>query len=186
MTFGFVCLQALQRLDDRGVVRRGAGALHPAGPHPHVGPGSRRQGDGAVCRQGGHRLRLLREPGTPRTPDDPRQGPLLGPGDGRGVRPRDGVLHARRLVVASPADRPGLAVHGQPRLGRRAHFGRDAVVALQRHVHPLPRPEDRAVGGGDRLDALLPRARRAGPRQAALLGAAGRAVHGARRRPMWT
>ena len=44
----------------------------------------------------------------------------------------------------------------------------------------LSQPEDRAVRGGDRLDALLPRAGRAGAGQAALLGHAGPEVHGSR------
>ena len=42
-----------------------------------------------------------------------------------------------------------------------------------------PSLEDRSVRRGDRLDAVFPRACRAGARQAALLGAAGRHVHGA-------
>ena len=86
----------------------------------------------------------------------------------------DGGVHARRLLVAGPPDRSGLAVHGQPGLGGGPHLGRHAVLAVQRHVPALPEPEDRAVRGGDRLDALLPGAGRAGARQAALLGDAGR------------
>ena len=98
---------------------------------------------------------------------------LLGPGDGGGQRPRDGRVHARRLVVAACRTiAPDAPVHGQPRLGREPHVGHDALVAVQRHVHPLPEPQDRAVGRRDRLDPVLPRAGRAGARQAALLGAA--------------
>ena len=85
----------------------------------------------------------------------------------------DGGVHARRLVVAGAADRARLAVHGQPRLGRHPHVGGHALVALQRHVPALPEPEDRPVRGRDRLDAVLPRAGRAGARQAALLGEEG-------------
>ena len=64
--------------------------------------------------------------------------------------------------------------------GADPHLGRDALVALQRHVPAVPQPEDRAVRRRDRLDALLPGAGRAGARQAALLGQARRAVHGSR------
>ena len=46
------------------------------------------------------------------------------------------------------------------------------VLAVQRHVHPVPGDQDRPVRGRDRLDALLPGAGRAGPGQAAVLGAA--------------
>ena len=80
------------------------------------------------------------------------------------------------LVVDGAADRARRAVHGQPRLGRDPHVRRHARVAVQRDVPAVPEPEDRAVRGRDRLDPVLPRARRAGARQAALLGAAGRAV----------
>ena len=72
-------------------------------------------------------------------PDHPRQGPLLGPGHGRRLRPGHGGLHARGLVVASAADRPRLSVHGQPGLGSDPDVGGHALVAVQRHVRPLPR-----------------------------------------------
>ena len=45
--FGFECLQDLQRLADRGVVRRRPGSLHPADADPDVGPAARGRGDGA-------------------------------------------------------------------------------------------------------------------------------------------
>ena len=125
----------LQRLDDRGVVRGGPGPLHPADPDPHVGPAAGGQGDGALRGQGRHRVRLLGEPGAAGPADHPRHGPLLGPGHGGRHRARDGRLHARRLVVAGPPDRPGLAVHGQPGLGCHPHLGSHAVLAVQRHVH---------------------------------------------------
>ena len=109
-----------------------------------------------------------------RAADHPRRRPLLGPGHGGGQRPRDGRVHARRLVVAAAPDRTRRAVHGQPHLGRVPHVGHHAGVAVQRHVPALPEPQDRAVRGRDRLDPLLPRAGRAGARQAALLGDRGR------------
>ena len=46
--------------------------------------------------------------------------------------------------------------------GAIAHLGGDALVAVQRDVPALPEPQDRAVRGRDRLDPVLPRARRAG------------------------
>ena len=98
-----------------------------------------------------------------------------------GQRARDGRVDARRLVVAGAVDRPGLAVHGQPHLGGDPHVGGDALVAVQRHVPAVPQPQDRPVGGRDRLDPVLPRAGRAGARQAAPLGHEGPDVHGPRR-----
>ena len=64
--------------------------------------------------------------------------------------------------------------------GAEPHLRRHALLAVQRSVHPLPEPQDRAVRRRDRLDPVLPRARRAGARQAAALGEAGREVHGPR------
>ena len=92
-----------------------------------------------------------------------------------------GREHARRLVVDAAQDLQRRAVHGQPHLGRLAHLGNDAVLALQRAVPALPEPEDRPVRRRMRLDALLPGARRAGAGQAAVLGEARDEVHGPRR-----
>ena len=82
----------LQRLDARGVVRRRARPLHPAHPDPDVGPAARGRGDGALRGAGRDDLRLLGEPGAARAAHHPRQGPVLGPGDGRGERDGDGRL----------------------------------------------------------------------------------------------
>ena len=59
---------------------------------PHVGPARRRGGDGPHGRSRRHHLRLLREPRAARAADDPRQGPLLGPGHVGRERARDGRL----------------------------------------------------------------------------------------------
>ena len=71
----------LQRLDDRGVVRRRTRALHPPHPDPDVGSGAGGQGDGALRRQGRDGVCLLGESGPAGPADHPRQGPLLGSGD---------------------------------------------------------------------------------------------------------
>ncbi len=98
-------------------------------------PHRRRRGDGAMRGTGRDDLRLLREPRAARPADDPRPGPLLGPGDGGGERPRDGRVDARRLVVdRCPRSRPDVAVHRQPDLRRDPDCGDDALVDLQRHV----------------------------------------------------
>ena len=147
------------------------GSLHPPHADPDVGSRARlrRRWSGWPAKRR-DRVRLLGEPGAARPADDPRSGPLLGPGHGRGERAGHGGVDARGLVVAGTADRTRLPVHGQPRLGRRPDVGSDAVVAVQRHVPALPEPQDRAVRGRDRLDAVLPRAGRAGARQAAVTG----------------
>ena len=77
-----------------------------------------------------------------------------------------------------PPIAPDVAVHGQPAVGRHAHLRGDALVAVLRHVPAVPEPQDRAVRGRDRLDPVLPRAGRAGGRQAAPLGEEGRAFIG--------
>ena len=137
----------LQRLARRGVVRCRPGPLHPADADPHVGSGAGRQGDGAHGRQGRDVLRLLREPGTVGAAHDSRRRPLLGARHGCGQRSRDGGEHARRLVVDAAQDLRRRTVHGQSHLGRVAHVGHDAVLAVQRAVPALPEPEDRPVGG---------------------------------------
>ena len=176
----------LQRLDDRGVVRERSRPVHPARADPHVGSAAGRQGARTLRRQGSQHVRLLREPGAARPADDPRPGPLLGSGVRRRQRAGDGGVHPRGLVVPGPSDRARRTLYGEPHLGCHAHVGDHALVAVQRHVHPFPKPEGRPLRGRDRLDPVLPRACRAGARQAAVLGPARTAVHGARhhrRRP---
>ena len=94
----------VQRLDDRRVVRRRAGSLHPAGHHPAVGPGRRGGGDRALRGEGCDRVRVLREPRAARPADHPRPRPLLGPGDGRRAGHADRRVHARRVVVDDAGD----------------------------------------------------------------------------------
>ena len=64
-------------------------------------------------------------------------------------------------------DAPGLA---NLTFGAIRAVGHDALVAVQRLLRADAGPQDRAVGGQHRLDALLHRAGRAGHRQAAALG----------------
>ena len=164
----------LQRLDDRGVVRRRARPLHPAHAHPAVGPAARGRGDRAL-----RRPRASPRSRSPRTPSRsgcrPSTTPrLLGSGHAGGQRPRawsSRCTSARRRRCPKICSR--LAVHGQPRLGCGAHVGRDAVVDLRRHVPAVPEHQDRTVRGRDRLDPVLPRAGQAGARQAAALGGKG-------------
>ena len=88
------------------------------------------------------------------------------------------AVDARRVVVEpdphvrrhADARVHGLLGGGEP--GRHA-----ARLAVQRQLRAVPEPQDRAVGGLDRLDPVLPRAGRAGHRQAALLGVALRHRH---------
>ena len=107
---------------------------------------------------------------------------LLGPRDGGGKRAGDGGLHARRLVVHPAADCQGRPVHGQPHLGRLADVGDHVGLVVQRPLPTVPESEDRPFGGRSRLDPLLPRAGRAGPRQAAVLGPARPEIRRPRRR----
>ena len=65
----------------------------------------------------------------------------------------------------------GRARPRQPDLRRGPRRGHDARLAVQRLLRAHARAQDRAVGGEHRLDAVLHRARRAGDRQAAPLGA---------------
>ena len=103
---------------------------------------------------------------------------ILGARHGGRKRAGDGGLHARWLVFHASPDIKGRALHGQPHVGRIANFGNDVGLAVQRPLPEVPQPEDRALGGRGRLDSLLLGAGRAGARQAAILGAARRDVHG--------
>ena len=163
------------------------GPVHPDDDHPAVGPG-----------RGGRRDRAHRRPRAPSRSRSPRTRPSSGcrrstPTTGTRCsglqRHRLRDVDARRVVVEPD---PHLRRHADARLhgllGRRQPGRHAPRLAVQRQLRALPEPEDRPVGGLDRLDPLLPRAGRAGHRQAALLGVAlrhrheRRATSGARRR----
>ena len=129
--------------------------------------------DRALRGQGRARDRVLREPRAARAAHDPRSRRLLGPGHGRPATTTTMVvcMHVGSSSTL-PTISPGRAGARQPRVGRGAHGRRDARLAVLRLLRPHAQPQDRAVGGRHRLDPVLPRAGRAGGRQAAALGAA--------------
>ena len=98
--FGLVCLKTYNDWMIEEWCGAAPGRYIPLMLIPMWDPHARRRGDGALRGQGRHVVRLLREPGAARAADDPRHGPLLGPGDGGGQRAGDGGVDARRLVVA--------------------------------------------------------------------------------------
>ena len=127
-------------------------------------------------------VRVLREPGAARAADDPRQGPLLGSGDGRRERPRDG--RASMHVGSSsqmPQDRPDArswpTSPGVPSRTSGAMLSWLFSGMFQRFPNLKIALSEGEIG----WMPVLPRARRAGARQAAPLGQAGHAVHGPRR-----
>ena len=145
--FGFVCLQTYNDWMIDEWCQAAPGRYIPLILIPIWDPPLAAKEMERCAAKGADRVLLLGEPRTPRAADDPRRQSVLGSGDGCGVRSRDDRVHARRLVVPGPDDRPRLAVHGEPGLGSQPHLRHDALVAVQRAVHPLPEPQDRAVGG---------------------------------------
>ena len=161
-------------------MRERSRSVHPPGPDPDVGPTARGEGAGTLCGQGSNCVLLLGEPGAAWSSHDPRHEPVLGSGDGCRERPRDGRVHARRVVVQVPTiapDSPFMAnlAWGANRTsgtmlswlfsGKFTHFPNLKIALSEGEIGWIPYFLDR---------------RRAGARQAALLGAARSAVHGAR------
>ena len=139
----------LQRLDDRRVVRRRARPLHPAGAHPAVGPGARGRGDGAVRGEGRDRVRVLGEPRAARPAHDPRPGPLLGPGDGRGAG--HCRWSCRMHVGSSSTDADDLVrrARSSPTSPSGAIRAAGTMLAwlFSDYFERMPGAQDRAVGG---------------------------------------
>ena len=145
--FGFVCLQAYNDWMIEEWCARAPGRYIPLILIPMWDPPLAATEMERCAARGRTAFAFSENPAPLGLPDHPRHGPLLGPGHGGGQRPGDGGVHARRLVVAGADDRAGLAVHGQPHLGREPHLGHHAVLAVQRQVPAVPEPEDRAVRG---------------------------------------
>ena len=137
-------------------------------------PHARRRGDGPHGRPGRDHLRLLREPGAARPADHPRQGPLLGPGHGGGERARDGRVactsarrrRCRQIAPDSPfmanlawgAIRTSGAMLSWIFSGMFLRYPNLKIALSEGEIGWMP---------------VLPRAGRAGARQAALLGRCG-------------
>ena len=102
--FGFVCLQAYNDWMIDEWCGAAPGRYIPLILIPMWDPQLAAKEMERCAAKGATTFALLREPRAARPAHDPRPGPLLGPGDGRGQRPRDGRVDARRLVVAGAAD----------------------------------------------------------------------------------
>ena len=123
--------------------------------------------------QGRHGCRLLGEPRTARPADHPRRGPLLGPRDRRRGRRRHGVC----MHVGSSSNIPTISADAPPSptspgVAAAAPAARCSTGSSARTSPTHPDLKIALSEGEHRLDALLPRAGRAGARQAALLGLA--------------
>ena len=121
--------------------------------------------------QGRDRVRVLGEPRAARPAHDPRPGPLLGSGAGRGAGHRRSVVC---MHVGSSSTMPEIStdapVLANLTFGAVRAAGTMLAWLFSGILRADARAEDRAVRGQDRLDAVLPRAGRAGHRQAAALG----------------
>ena len=169
--FGFVCLQDYNDWMIEEWCGAAPGRYIPLMLIPMWDPALAAKEMERMRGQGRDRVRLLREPRAARPAHDPRHRPLLGSGDGGGQRPRDGRVHARRLVVELPQIAPDAPFMANLTWGADPHRrARCSSWLFSGMFQRLPEPQDRPVRGRDRLDALLPRAGRAGARQAALLG----------------
>ena len=156
--------QGLQRLDDRRVVRRRAGPLHPADDHPAVGPAARRSRRSSACAaKGVERRLLLREPRAARPADHPRPERLLGPRAARRPRrPADGrcAMHigSSSTMHKMSSTSPFMA---NMSLGAIRPAGAMLSWIFSGAVPAVPEHQDRPVRGLDRVDPVLPRAGRA-------------------------
>ena len=147
------------------------GRLHPADHHPAVGPGGRgRRRSSAARRKGAHAVAFSENPeplGLPTIHDPDRYwDPVMAAAKDNEIVVCMHVGSSSTMPAIS-SDAPGAR---EPDVRRGARRRDDARLAVQRLLRPDARAEDRAVGGQHRLDAVLPRARRAGGRQAAALG----------------
>ena len=181
---GLACVQGVQRLDGRGVVRAVGWLNIPLCLMPLWDVELAAAGDPAQRRSRRARVLLQRAAPPPEAADDPQR--RLGPGVPGVQRHRRDAVHAHRLVV----DEPGRVARRARRRRRHARVQQlDGVarrLAVLRQAHPVPEAEARVLRGPDRLDPLRARAGRHGVGPARQLAALEGARSPSRRRPTTT
>ena len=184
--FGFICLQVYNDWLIEEWCGAAPGRYIPLMLIPMWDPHARRQGDGALAAKGVTTFAFSENPaplGLPTIHDKDRYwDPVMAAANELGMVASMHVGSSSQVPQIAP-DSPFMA---NLAWGAIRTSGTMLSWLFSGHVPALPEPQDRLVRGRDRLDAVLPRARRAGARQATALGEEGRNSSWTTRQPTST